>query len=199
MHVQVYDDAEAVAGAAAAAVSGWLSEAAGRVTIGLAGGGTPIATYRRLREEEIMWDSVDAWLGDERWVPRHDPDSNALMGDDHRTHLGKYCVAADVIIVHVRVYQETDGGIRYRSNGRHNLIAERRELIVNENDAVLTDRHADVPALASDLVDAASNVMDCDVDRVPRGAPTQLKIEWCLQAFVERLQILLCGRWRRAE
>jgi 6-phosphogluconolactonase len=50
-----------------------------RVSLGLAGGSTPRATYERLRRSEIDWTGVDVWLSDERWVPRDDPDSNSRM------------------------------------------------------------------------------------------------------------------------
>ena len=50
-----------------------------RVSLGLAGGSTPRATYERLRQTEVDWTSVDCWLSDERWVPRDHPDSNSLM------------------------------------------------------------------------------------------------------------------------
>ena len=50
-----------------------------RVSLGLAGGSTPRATYERLRNTEVDWTAVDCWLSDERWVPRDDPDSNSRM------------------------------------------------------------------------------------------------------------------------
>jgi len=50
-----------------------------RVSLGLAGGSTPRATYEQLRNTEVDWTAVDCWLSDERWVPRDDPDSNSRM------------------------------------------------------------------------------------------------------------------------
>ena len=50
-----------------------------RAQIALAGGETPKAAYRRLAEEHLPWDRVDLLLGDERWVSRDDPSSNARM------------------------------------------------------------------------------------------------------------------------
>ena len=50
-----------------------------RAQIALAGGETPKAAYRRLAEEHLPWDRVDVLLGDERWVSRDDPSSNARM------------------------------------------------------------------------------------------------------------------------
>jgi 6-phosphogluconolactonase len=50
-----------------------------RSQIALAGGETPKAAYRLLGEEHLAWDRVDVLLGDERWVSREDPSSNARM------------------------------------------------------------------------------------------------------------------------
>jgi len=50
-----------------------------RAQIALAGGETPKAAYRRLAEEHLPWERVDVLLGDERWVSRDDPSSNARM------------------------------------------------------------------------------------------------------------------------
>jgi 6-phosphogluconolactonase len=50
-----------------------------RAQIALAGGETPKAAYRCLAEEHLPWDRVDVLLGDERWVSRDDPSSNARM------------------------------------------------------------------------------------------------------------------------
>jgi len=50
-----------------------------RAQIALAGGETPKAAYRRLAEEHLPWGRVDVLLGDERWVSRDDPSSNARM------------------------------------------------------------------------------------------------------------------------
>jgi len=50
-----------------------------RAQIALAGGETPKAAYRLLGAEHLAWDRVDVLLGDERWVSREDPSSNARM------------------------------------------------------------------------------------------------------------------------
>lgn len=50
-----------------------------RAQIALAGGETPKAAYRLLGEEHLPWERVDVLLGDERWVSRSDPSSNARM------------------------------------------------------------------------------------------------------------------------
>ena len=50
-----------------------------RCPIALAGGSTPAAAYRLLNAEHLPWERVDVLLGDERWVPRSDPASNARL------------------------------------------------------------------------------------------------------------------------
>jgi len=50
-----------------------------RAQIALAGGETPKAAYRLLGGQHLPWERVDVLLGDERWVSREDPSSNARM------------------------------------------------------------------------------------------------------------------------
>ena len=80
MNVEVFADAEALAIGAAERIASVLGDAPGeRVSLGLAGGSTPAATYRQLRDIPARWDRVDAWLADERWVPHNHFDSNGQM------------------------------------------------------------------------------------------------------------------------
>ncbi len=53
--------------------------AAQHLTIGLAGGSTPEATYALLAERPIDWNKTTLWLGDERWVAADHPDANTGM------------------------------------------------------------------------------------------------------------------------
>lgn len=53
-----------------------------RLTIGLAGGSTPEATYRALRDRDVNWEKVDFWLSDERWVPWDNERCNGLMATE---------------------------------------------------------------------------------------------------------------------
>lgn len=48
----------------------------GRASLVLSGGSTPLATYRRLATQELPWDRVDLYWGDERCVGPDDPASN---------------------------------------------------------------------------------------------------------------------------
>lgn len=53
-----------------------------RLTLGLAGGGSPEATYRKLREMDVDWPKVDVWLSDERWVPWDHERCNGKMASE---------------------------------------------------------------------------------------------------------------------
>ncbi len=77
--VHVSQTAEAVAAAAADHIAGALANFDGRATLGLAGGGTPRATYAELKTRAVRWEDVTMWLGDERWVAHHHPESNVGM------------------------------------------------------------------------------------------------------------------------
>ena len=50
-----------------------------RIQIALPGGTTPSKTYKLLGQEDLPWDRVDLFLGDERWVDFNDEASNAGM------------------------------------------------------------------------------------------------------------------------
>ena len=68
-------------------------------TFGLAGGSTPVATYRILRERRLDWGQITCWLPDERWVPPEDPESNALMARRELTDpTGAPLIAPDTML-----------------------------------------------------------------------------------------------------
>ena len=50
-----------------------------RVQLALSGGSTPSVVYKLLSQENIPWQRVDVFLGDERWVDPNDSASNAFM------------------------------------------------------------------------------------------------------------------------
>jgi 6-phosphogluconolactonase len=84
--VRVFDDAEALARAAAEDLVACGREATarnGRFTVVLAGGSTPRRLYQLLAEAPhrgaVAWDHVDVFWGDERAVPPGHPDSNYAM------------------------------------------------------------------------------------------------------------------------
>lgn len=77
--IQVGPTPDDVAEIAADHIAQLLQEIAGSATLGLAGGGTPRATYAALARRDVAWDEVTMWLGDERWVAHHHPQSNIGM------------------------------------------------------------------------------------------------------------------------
>jgi 6-phosphogluconolactonase len=95
--IRIYDDYEAMSEAAAQLFveqatravreRGWESEGA-RFTVALSGGHTPQRTYELLAQpplsdrnprQEVPWQQVHVFWGDERCVPLDDPQSNARM------------------------------------------------------------------------------------------------------------------------
>lgn len=78
--VLVHRDTEHLAESAASLIAQMVADSdRPRFSLGLAGGSTPAATYRRLRPLDADWDRVDAWLSDERWVPHDHDESNGHM------------------------------------------------------------------------------------------------------------------------
>lgn len=81
----VFADATELAEGAAARIASFIGThvtggaAARTVTVAMAGGTTPAATYRRLAGMDVPWERVCAWVGDERYVPPEHPDSNGGM------------------------------------------------------------------------------------------------------------------------
>lgn len=79
MEVHVHNSPGAVARAASVRIGTLIADSDQRLSLGLAGGSTPKATYRALCDWDRGWDRVDAWLSDERWVPHDDELSNGRM------------------------------------------------------------------------------------------------------------------------
>jgi len=75
----VLDGPDDIADMAAATIAHRLNECSGRATLGLAGGSTPRTTYTRLLQEDVDWESVHAWVADERWVAPDHVDNNLRM------------------------------------------------------------------------------------------------------------------------
>ena len=83
--VMVFADTTELAFGAADRIAGFIRQHATNtcwsraVTVAMAGGSTPIATYRHLAAMDVPWERVCAWVGDERYVPPDHPDSNGAM------------------------------------------------------------------------------------------------------------------------
>lgn len=73
MRIEILDDAEAVASAAADRL------AAARGNVALSGGSTPRRAYALAAQRRGTWAGVRLWLGDERHVAAGDERSNARM------------------------------------------------------------------------------------------------------------------------
>ena len=87
--VRVFDDAEAVARAAAelfARLSRETAEERGAFAVALSGGTTPRRVYELLAGEEfrasVPWPSVHVFFGDERTVPADHAESNYRMANE---------------------------------------------------------------------------------------------------------------------
>jgi len=87
--IEVLADPDAVAAAAAERIVTALSDAVGRrgrADWATTGGSTPIGIYRELAaaplRDEVPWSDVHVWWGDDRFVPRDHPLSNALPLDE---------------------------------------------------------------------------------------------------------------------
>ena len=88
-NVQIFDDAEGVARAAARRIvelAGEAIAARGTFSIALSGGSTPKAIFELLADEEfrtqIAWQNVHVFFGDERTVPPDHADSNFRMANE---------------------------------------------------------------------------------------------------------------------
>src|SRR5919107_5599898 len=87
--VQVFDDAEGVARAAAetfARLSREAVESRGAFSVALSGGTTPRRVYELLASDEfrerVPWPSVHVFFGDERMVPPDHAESNYRMASE---------------------------------------------------------------------------------------------------------------------
>lgn len=81
--IRVLDDPAAASQAAAVAIAAGLRDAdavRGRADWATTGGSSPVGIYRALRvpplREIVPWANVHVWWGDDRFVPRDDPQSN---------------------------------------------------------------------------------------------------------------------------
>lgn len=79
MKIEVLDNADVVAAAAAAAIAEDARQAVaarGRFVFAVSGGHTPWAMLRELAKENVPWDNVHVFQVDERIAPAGDPDRN---------------------------------------------------------------------------------------------------------------------------
>ena len=82
MSVHIFPTPEHLAEGAARHIAQAINNTSRVISLGLAGGGTPAATYRRLAAATLDWSNVVMWLGDERWVPHDHAESNTRMAHE---------------------------------------------------------------------------------------------------------------------
>jgi 6-phosphogluconolactonase len=79
MKLEVFDDADSVAQAAAATIASDARAAVaarGRYAVAVSGGHTPWIMLRALADEDLPWEGVHIYQVDERVAPEGDPDRN---------------------------------------------------------------------------------------------------------------------------
>lgn len=93
MELIVYESPQDVSSGVADRIAGLIGGSRGPFSLGLAGGSTPEAMYRELRNCDAPWERVTSWLSDERWVPHDHERSNGRMASETLTSH----VASDLI------------------------------------------------------------------------------------------------------
>jgi 6-phosphogluconolactonase len=110
-------DAVALAKSAADRVMARIAANAGRVAICLTGGSSPKQLYRLLATDayrnQIPWDRVHWFIGDERFVPPDDPLNN--MGVARRLFLDRNAPAANIHPIPTDAADPRDAARRYQS------------------------------------------------------------------------------------
>jgi 6-phosphogluconolactonase len=79
----------------------------GLCTIALSGGGTPKPLYEAIAQQQLPWDKIHVFWGDERYVPPDHPESNQLMA--RTTWLNKVPIPAKNI--HPMLASEADPAV----------------------------------------------------------------------------------------
>lgn len=81
-YLEILDDKSELVKRALRIVMGRMEEAIARrgiCTIALAGGSTPKPLYEKLASQNLPWEKIHVFWGDERYVPADHPDSNEGM------------------------------------------------------------------------------------------------------------------------
>ncbi len=69
----------------------------GAFHIVLTGGNTPVKTYQLLAKSNCEWNQWHVWFGDERCLPRNDPERNSVMAEQALT--GKVAIPSNQVHV----------------------------------------------------------------------------------------------------
>ena len=86
--------------------------------------------------------------------------TNIIVTENRCTHAAKIFVAAGMIRVHMRIDEEPDGRIRDIANRVHDLVGQRRVLIIDQENAGCADEKSDISTAAFNLADVASHRMN---------------------------------------
>ena len=95
--------------------------------------------------------------------------AHLVPGQDQDPHLTQVFVASRVVAVDVGVDDEADLGLGDLFYSRDDPVRERRELIVDHDDAVHADRDADVAAPTLEIIDASGHMVGLDHNVVEVG------------------------------
>ena len=82
MELITHESGDDLAANVAARISRSINQADGQFSLAIAGGSTPERTYKLMRRTSTEWEKVNAWLGDERWVPHGSERSNGRMANE---------------------------------------------------------------------------------------------------------------------
>jgi 6-phosphogluconolactonase len=125
---RVFDDAEAVAVAAAKLLVGVLPRGKGSapVAIALAGGRTPLRTYELVvaRAKDVEWSAVHLFWGDERCVP---PDDRASNYRATKESLLDHVPIPPANVHRIRGEDGPERAAAHYENELHDFFAERGE------------------------------------------------------------------------
>ena len=94
----------------------------------------------------------------------HQPVAQFLAGKDDCSRLAEILVATGVIAMHMCVHHETDRLIGNLLDGRHNLPAQGRKLIVDHENAVRAHQHARRASQAFQRVEVGAEFCSLDLD-----------------------------------
>ena len=87
----------------------------GLCTIALSGGSTPKPLYEAISQQQLPWDKIHVFWGDERYVPPDHPDSNQLMA--RRAWLDRVDIPASNI--HAMPTDEADPAVAADNYEKH--------------------------------------------------------------------------------
>lgn len=116
--VEVLEDLDALIDRAQFLVCAELQTAIaqrGQFTLALSGGSTPKPLYENLAQQDLPWDKVHIFWGDERYVPANHPDSNEGMA--RRAWLDQVPIPAEHI--HPMPTQDADPAVSARLYEQH--------------------------------------------------------------------------------